>query len=129
MLMKVRVRAPEPGTEDGFEVVSFGYADGHVEEPRKCNCGFKEPEKYEDDPLSQPCTHADSCPMMGRRLTDLEWLEEELQHCGDVARYLWGGEERPSSEPEFTVLGTVWAYQDYWGEWDGGFEFERIEEG
>jgi hypothetical protein len=54
-------------------------------------------------------------------------LQEELDFFRDKAEYLWGDGNLPSGQHEFTVFGYVWAHQDYWGEWDGGFEIERTE--
>ena len=142
-LMRVRVRAPDPEyPDDGYEVIETAYADGHTEEPRRCTCGADhEPEGHErlcpgcrsldgEHTFGVTCTlpreHATDCPESEPKLTDLEWLREELNHCCPED-YLWGGGEPPCKEPEFNVFGCVWAEHDYWGEWDGGFEFERAE--
>ena len=65
-------------------------------------------------------------------LSDKEWFEEEWNSSGEYL--LWEPGEiveiggRPGFGKRYKVVGTLWSEQDYWGEWDGGFDIDSCEE-
>lgn len=135
-MLKLLVVAPDPEyPDDGYEVEEIRYLDGHEDEPRVCTCGADVAERSgaDDEVEIQPVwpTHAFECParLKTGTLTDAEWAYECIRNdsgpngCAD---YLWGNLAPPAG-PRFWVIGYCWAAQDYWGEWDGGFEFQGFE--